>query len=105
VDSNFGGIKQRIEKLVAERDRTNKKPLANKKRILYLNRIYDAAVIYMLQCVTAGTVKGTMALCSILERTRLEMADLERTASLHGENEERVIRHVIKIEESEEEKK
>lgn len=78
----YDNAKKKIAALVEERNRIGKAILTTKERIQYLDQIYDSALVYLLQCVTAGSMKGTGALCQILERARLEVYDLKRTGNV-----------------------
>lgn len=81
----YQDIKERVAELVALRDRTGKKPLCTKKRIRLLNEIYDGLLYLWKQSVITGNAKGTGSISFQLERARLEMTDLVRTAKLTGE--------------------
>lgn len=78
----YDEVKEKIASLVSQRNRIDKDPLTAKERVKLLDQIYDSSLIYLLQCVSAGTMKGTSALCQILERARLEAYDLRRTANI-----------------------
>jgi hypothetical protein len=77
-------VRQKIDKLIEQRDRIGKDPLTIDERISYLNSAYDAALVYLVQCVTAGTTKSTAALCTVLERTRLELMDWQRSVDFRA---------------------
>jgi hypothetical protein len=80
MGNSLDTVREKIDKLIEQRDRIGKDPLTTEERIGYLNSAYDAALVYLLQCVTAGTTKNTAALCTVLERTRLELMDWQRSA-------------------------
>jgi hypothetical protein len=86
MGNSLDKVREKIDKLIEQRDRIGKDPLTTDERIGYLNSAYDAALVYLLQCVTAGTTKSTAALCTVLERTRLEIVDLQRVHSIQDGN-------------------
>ena len=75
-------LKERIKELTEKRDRTGKDPLTTKERLSLLNEIYDGLLYLWKQTVLAGSAKGSLAIHYQLERARLEMVDLKRTASV-----------------------
>ncbi len=88
---DYNDIKARVTELAEKRDRTGKKPLSNKKRLQLLNEIYDGLLYLWKQTVVTGVAKGTGAISFQLERARLEMIDLQRTARLVGEDDSEMI--------------
>lgn len=68
-----------IEKLRKSRNRTDKPTLTNQQRQEILNRIYDGALFWLEASVIQGQTKGVGAATQILERSRMESIELERT--------------------------
>jgi hypothetical protein len=61
------------------------KTLTPEEKIDVLEKIYCASLIQLAEKISARKMSGTGALTSILERTRLEIADLRSTHIL-GDN-------------------
>ena len=89
-DKHYDDLKKRIVYLAEQRNRAGKAQLTCDERIHMLDDLYDASLFMLTQLVTNGQLKGSMALLSILERTRLEIRDLrtinfgqQKTIELH----------------------
>ena len=77
----YNDINARIAELVSARNRKGKPLLTTEERVQMLEELYDASLCYLTQCIIAGSMKGTGALTTILERARLEAQDLKRLGS------------------------
>jgi hypothetical protein len=78
-DKQYDSLKERLAYLANQRNRDGKEQLTCDERIHMLDDLYDASLFLLTQLVTAGTLKGSLSLLSILERSRLEIYDLQRT--------------------------
>ena len=74
-------LEEILNRLEFARNRTNQKELTKEKRLQILNECYDGALFWLKSAVIAAAPKGTGAATLVLERSRLEMIELQRAGS------------------------
>jgi len=72
-------IAEVLQRLAKNRNRFDKDPLTRQQRLEMLNRIYDGALHWLEGAVITAKSNGIGAATQVLERSRLEAIELERT--------------------------
>ena len=67
-----------LKELNEKRNRIGKKVLTSDERCEILEQIYDSALFSLQAAIMTGVFKGSMAAAHILERARLEVAEIHR---------------------------
>lgn len=70
--------KEELAALRKARDFSRKPCLTLPQRMVLLNQAYDGAAVWLQQAVVSGWPGGTGAATMVMERTRLEMIELQR---------------------------
>ena len=75
VKSEF---QEELLRLKDQQNRSGKKTLTTEQRCRILNQIYDGTLFALQSAIMLGINRGTSAAVHLLERSRLEMIELQR---------------------------
>ena len=78
------------------RNRANKRNMTTEERVEVLQQIYDGSLISVQSAILSGELKGTAAMSTVMERIRLELAEVKSFTTHTGKEKE--VQHTMSYE-------